>query len=190
MSGCSLFGPDSKRKPEVVPSCFSDGENQAALCKSQRVNEDGKTVVTRCIGSQNPESKAILRGKCVEKICSEGSNTDCQIKGEFGVLEQYTEIVTAKLFAADEAAAAKESVTPTPTSTVSGIGVKPALRPAKKSRTPTKVKEVEKGIKKVCVAKKDLTAPKVLRGKCAIRNCTNGKCTYQGRKEMFDWVAR
>jgi hypothetical protein len=112
MVGCALFGIGAKRAPEIVSSCFSDGENQSTFCKSQRVNEGGKIVTTRCIGSQNPESKPNLRGKCVEKICSEGSNTDCQVKGEFAVLELYAELATAKLFAADEAAQANENMTP------------------------------------------------------------------------------
>ncbi|MGZ3797052.1 MAG: hypothetical protein ACXVB1_11835, partial [Pseudobdellovibrionaceae bacterium] len=102
LSSCSLLGLGPKRAPEIVPSCFSDGENQATYCKSQRVGEDRRIITTRCIGTKNLEAKANLRGKCVEKICSEGSNTDCQVRGEFPVLEQYAELVTAKLFAADE----------------------------------------------------------------------------------------
>lgn len=227
MSGCSLFGSGSKRAPEIVSSCFSDGENQSSFCKAQRVNEDGRIVVTRCIGSLNQEARPALRGKCVEKTCSEGSNTDCQVKGEFSVLEQYAELVTANLFVADEMAQAKKNMsvkgkgkaraiasvavanapvpTPTPvpepiTSTPekNGPKVEPAeqpsmkivLRPAKKSRAPVSLNEIEKGFKKVCISKKEMAAPEVLRGKCATRNCAKGKCQYQGRKEMFDWVAR
>jgi hypothetical protein len=256
LSGCSLFG-GGKRAAEVVPSCFSDGENQGAVCKSQRTNEDNRVVVTRCIGAQNQEAKPELRGKCVEKVCSEGSNTDCKTRGEFAVLEQYAELATSKMFAADDGGQSKKNMAakerggkagkkgktlgsslttkdiaavappvlpetppvaaaaaepapapeqhavPPPTSSRKPASVdSPApsasaekqmsitLKPAKKpARTQASVKAAENGFKRVCVSKGEIAAPEVLRGKCAIRNCTAGKCTYKGRKEMFDWVA-
>jgi len=248
MLGCSFFGLGSKRAPEVVASCFSDGEDQQHYCKAQHVNEDGKSVVTRCIGSQNREAPASLRGKCAEKICSQGSNTDCVVRGDFRVLGQYAELATANMFASDEeappaakpatpapanakdkskngkakvavkpvAAAPAEVDTdpsvhqivkePDPTSTVApapkkivskepeaeppsmSITLKPA-KAKKKSRRMASVK-VEEGFKKICVPKNDTNVPELFRGKCATRSCTGGKCTYKGRKEMFDWASR
>lgn len=259
MTGCSLLGSKSKKTAEVVASCFSDGEDQESYCKAQRTDDNGKIVVTRCIGSKNQESKLELRGKCVEKICSEGSNTDCQVRGEFAVLEQYADLATAKLFSSEDSGKKKASksssaknrerslasvappvlapevaastapvspvansaaataapitsgpVTAATTSTSeqqhqlavnkkeSDVEKKPleaptmnlVLKPIKKQRTvASATKSSDKGFKKVCVAKSESTAPQILRGKCAIRNCAKGKCTYQGRKEMFDWVA-
>jgi len=252
MSGCALFGQGSKRAAEVVPSCFSDGEDKTTVCKAQRINDDGRIVTTRCIGSLNNEAKLNLRGKCVEKICSGGSNTDCTTRGEFAVLEQYAELSTANLFASDEdgqarktaavpanmpvkkgkkvkgtaaaapAAVAPEAVTaheqlpPTvtpapqayepPEKPVAKTEVKkeavkdePAagpqpmnlvLKPAKKTRAQASVRSADKGFKKVCIAKDETAAPEHLRGKCATRHCAKGKCSYQGRKEMFDWVSK
>lgn len=255
-----------KRVPDVVASCFSDGENQDLYCKAQRVDDYGKIVTTRCIGTQNREAPGSLRGKCVEKICSEGSNTDCQIKGEILVLQAYADLMTSGQFASDEGAetsavtpnrkvasakgkakakatatAATATVpatpvtatpaakvastevdidpsaklaplpTPTPEPTRSprpgpskaaleaeaetetpsmSISLKPA-KPKKKSRVQASLKDAEKGFKKVCIDKNDTEAPTKIRGKCATRNCTRvGKCTYKGRKEIFDWVAR
>lgn len=260
MTGCSLLGSQSKKTAEVVASCFSDGEDQESYCKAQRTDDNGKIVVTRCIGSKNQESKLELRGKCVEKICSEGSNTDCHVRGEFAVLEQYADLATAKLFSSEdsgkkktsksssaknrerslasvappvlapEVAASTAPVSPAVTSAtatvtpiVSGPAVTAAtsssseqqhqsaankkeadvekkpieaptmnlvLKPIKKQRTvASATKSTDKGFKRVCVAKSESTAPQILRGKCAVRNCAKGKCTYQGRKEMFDWVA-
>jgi hypothetical protein len=238
MSGCSLFG--GKRVAEVVPSCFSEGDNQTTYCKAQRVNEENRNVVTRCIGSQNQEAKPALRGKCVEKICSEGSNTDCHVRGEIAVLDQYAELVTANMFTdeaskanrkmtakekakAEKAAANLSKVAP-PSASVASAEPPPqaveappapasskkvaaaraapeavpeqpamqiALKPlkSKSSRTPASVKDIESGFKRVCVSKNELGAPANLRGKCAVRNCKGGKCSYQGRKEMFDWIA-
>lgn len=238
VAGCSLFSSSAHRPGEVVPSCFSDGENQESSCKAQRTNEEGQTVVTRCIGSQNQEAKPALRGKCVEKICTEGSN-DCKTRGEFAVLEQYAELVTAKMFADEAAHSKKKSIakksksknksapvreeaevsiapdvivaTPEPppeaapaparkVASVSAVESAPAqmslvLKPVKKassstsSRAPASVKS-ENGFKKVCVSRNETAAPDNIRGKCATRTCAGGKCTYQGRKEMFDWVAR
>lgn len=265
LSACSLFTP--KRAAEVVPSCFSDGDDQTKICKAQRVNDESKIVVTRCIGTQNREANPVLRGKCVEKICSEGSNTDCSVKGDIRVLEQYAELVTSNMFAdgdsapaprkhsvkekklkakaaksaanaapapaAPAAVAATESAapagevdtdpsvvlppmpekkvvveaTPTPVpkfteaeaaAPAMSIALKPA-KPAKKkvaaasatARAIASVKGDESGFKKVCVAKNDSSAPEILRGKCATRSCSSsGKCSYKGRKEMFDYVAR
>lgn len=264
LTGCSLLGFKSKRPPEVVPSCFSDGENQELYCKSQRTNEEGKIVVTRCIGVQNKEAKPSLRGKCVEKICSEGSNTDCLVKGEFAVLEQYAELATSRLFVDDETqdpkarkvgvpkdrgrkgallaatgssgahAIAEESSEPfVDTSTLPpekspeaenlklnalnkkgsaqkssaakeelrkekedeaeppsmSITLKP-VKPKKKSRSVASVGGDESGFKKACVPKRQKGVPETLRGKCATRNCVGGKCTYKGRKEIFDWIAK
>jgi len=251
MTGCSLLGSKSKLTPEVVASCFSDGEDQEAYCKAQRTNEEGKIVVTRCIGSKNQEARLELRGKCVEKICSEGSNTDCHVRGEFSVLEQYAELATAKLFSSEDSIkkkgtksstsksrerslasvappvlapeasavaavltettatgspAASSSVAATSASEPQPVSAKketvvekkpteaPAmnlvLKPIKKPRSVASVsKGHEKGFKRVCISKSESTAPQILRGKCAVRTCAKGKCTYQGRKEMFDWVA-
>jgi len=260
LSACSLF--THKRAPEVVASCFSDGEDQEKMCKSQRVNEENKIVTTRCIGTQNREANPVLRGKCVEKICSEGSNTDCVVKGEMRVLAQYSELVTSNMFGDGEATAApaakktpgKETkklsksksgkahaaapaavsaatvaeaspasgevdtdpsvpLPPMPEKKVAEAAPAPApapqkftdeeaaapamslaLKPVKvatkkKSRTVASVRG-EEGYKKVCVAKNDSAAPEVLRGKCATRSCTSGKCSYKGRKEMFEYFAR
>lgn len=242
LTGCSLFGT-KKRAPEVVASCFSDGENQELYCKAKRTNEYGKIVVTRCIGTQNREAHPQLRGKCVEKICSEGSNTDCEVRGEFAVLQQYAELMTSNLFTDDESAAVpkrntavktkskvksktslkaaaveevstdptvrlavepvEEVPTPTPQPAQkrmisSDLGTSPApmsisLKPVKskaRGKGPASVQKPTNGFKKVCVGKGDIAAPKVLRGKCATRTCANGKCAYQGRKEMFDWVSQ
>ncbi|MNL38696.1 hypothetical protein D3C87_1609280 [compost metagenome] len=187
---------------------------------------------------------ANLRGKCVEKICSAGSNTDCETRGEVAVLQAYAELVRGKLFADDEVPAAPaaaptkkqkgkrskgkkvaavspeeievdvdpnarlpaepEKEEPTPTAvTAKAQSVKhaaPAAEPppmnvvlkpaAKRARGPSNVAKSQNGFQRVCVAKADTAAPENLRGKCAIRNCdTTGRCTYKGRKEMFDWVA-
>lgn len=271
LSACSLFS--QKRAPEVVASCFSDGEDQTKMCKSQRIDEDNKVVVTRCIGSQNREASPVLRGKCVEKICSEGSNSDCQVKGEMRVLAQYSDLVTSNMFGDEESAPAprKHSVkerksklkspksaavnaavapvatvaaAPAPaaaaTSAVAATAEvdtdpsvalppmpekKPAVVEATPAPAPQKVAEEEAeapqmsialkpakplkkksassasraiasvktddGFKKVCVAKNDSSAPEILRGKCATRSCSaSGKCSYKGRKEMFDYVAK
>ncbi len=258
LSACSLFTP--KRVVEVVPSCFSDGEDQTKICKAQRVNEDSRIIITRCIGMRNREANPGLRGKCVEKICTEGSNTDCSVKGDVRVLEQYAELVTSNMFADGDSAptpkkhvvkekklnskAAKASANATQVpaaapATVASVGevdtdpsaVLPpmpekkvavevaaapapkftkeeaaapamsiALKPAKSvkkkiaaaSSTARAIASVkgDEGFKKVCVAKSDSSAPESLRGKCATRNCSSGKCSYKGRKEMFDYVAR
>jgi hypothetical protein len=255
LSACSLFSP--KRAPEVVASCFSDGEDQTKMCKAQRVNEESKIIVTRCIGSQNREANPAVRGKCVEKICSEGSNVDCLVKGDIRVLEQYAELVTSNMFADGESASAPKKhvakekkikakgvkaaasmtadpATADPAAPVAEVDTDPsvalprepekkpvveatptpmpqkvteeearapamsiALKPIKamKKKTPAgrsiaSIKN-EEGFKKVCIAKDDSAAPEILRGKCATRNCTaSGKCSYKGRKEMFDYVAR
>ncbi|MBS1970950.1 MAG: hypothetical protein JSU04_11620 [Bdellovibrionales bacterium] len=266
LSACSLFTP--KRAAEVVPSCFSDGEDQTKICKAQRVNDDSRIVVTRCIGTQNREANPVLRGKCVEKICSEGSNTDCSVKGDIRVLEQYAELVTSNMFAdgdsapspkrhsakekklktkaaksaanvatpapaaapaavaaADSTASASEvdtdpsavlpplpekkvvvEATPTPVpkfteeeaaAPAMSIALKPAKPSKKKVTAPSAAARAiasvkgDEGFKKVCVAKNDSSAPEILRGKCATRSCSSsGKCSYKGRKEMFDYVAR
>ncbi|MFS4458307.1 hypothetical protein [Bdellovibrio sp. HCB2-146] len=240
--GCSHSAP--KRGPEVVASCFSDGEEQEPMCKSQRVAEDSRIVVTRCIGANNRLALANLRGKCVEKICPAGSNTDCETRGEIAVLGAYAELVRGKLFAEDETPAAAtpaapakkmknkkgkgkklaavnsveaeidvdpnarlpvepEKEEPAPAAvTAKAVKQAPAapveppqmnvvLKPAaKKARGPSSVAKPQDGFQRVCVAKADTAAPENLRGKCAIRNCdASGKCTYKGRKEMFDWVA-
>ncbi|MFM6930275.1 MAG: hypothetical protein ACKOX6_17540 [Bdellovibrio sp.] len=227
--------------PEIVPSCFSDGEDQSKMCKAQRI-EDSKKVITRCIGSQNREAHPALRGKCVEKICSEGSNTDCQTKGEFRVLAQYAELVTSKIFTDGETDRApksrpakdrKSKVKTTKATIEEEIDVDPSvplkpspekkivaeappapthpkkrevaaelppvsvsLRPAspvkKKTSASRSVANIktEDGFKKVCVAKDNLSAPEIIRGKCATRLCFSGKCDYKGRKEMFDFIAQ
>lgn len=261
MSGCAFFGNRST-VAEKVPSCFSDGENQATHCKSKRLSEDGRIATTRCIGALNQQATPALRGKCVEKICSEGSNTDCQVKGEMAVLQEYSDLAAARLFDADESSKSREgrsiaSVAPpadmssdalvtssgasatgassgvssskkkgwtmasasgkgetssdtaksgegsrkksTPARTVASVSpaaensaadtsMQLVLRPAKKQRQPAAA-EPKKGFKKVCVASNESEAPANLRGKCATRRCTKGKCTYNGRREMFDWVA-
>lgn len=234
LSACSHL--NTKSPPEVVPSCFSDGEDQTKMCKAHRVNEDSKIVVTRCIGSQNREALAALRGKCVEKICSQGSNTDCQLKGEVRVLAQYAELVTSKMFTDGETdrtpknrsakerkskiktakAAVEEEIdvdpsvplkpekktmaeappTPTPPKKRElpaelpqvAVILRPANSPTKKP-TPTRSVasiKIEDGFKKVCIAKNNLSAPEIMRGKCATRMCLSGKCDYKGHKEMFD----
>lgn len=254
LSACSLFSP--KKAPEVVASCFSDGEDQTKMCKSQRINEESKIITTRCIGSQNREANPVLRGKCVEKICSEGSNTDCVVKGEMRVLEQYAELVTSNMFGDGEsapapkrhsakdktkkvkspaaaaanvsavasAAAPAAEVDTDPSATLAPLPEKKPVVEATPTPAPQKVAEEEaeapsmsialkpvkvakkkassvsraiaantkndEGFKKVCVAKNDSSAPESLRGKCATRSCSGGKCSYKGRKEMFDYVAR
>lgn len=240
--GCS-HGVTTKRAPEVVASCFSDGDNQDLFCKTQRINEESKVVTTRCIGATNKIAVAALRGKCVEKICLEGSQTECITRGEFAVLQQYAELVKGRLFAEDESAPAadrksgkskkgkksqkvaalkaesseidtdpsvrlppepeKVEAAPSPVPLVKAAPVAPAeppqmnvvLRPANqpsaKARVPASTpKATLEGFKRVCVSKNDMAAPMILRGKCAVRTCSGGKCTYQGRKEMFDWAAR
>lgn len=241
LAGCS-HGGSTKRAPEVVASCFSDGDNQELFCKTQRINEESKVVTTRCIGTANKIAVAALRGKCVEKICVEGSQTECTTRGEFGVLQQYAELVKGRLFADDESAAApapekksskskkskskkvaalktadaeidtdpsvrlppepeKEEPVASPTPLVKAAPAAPAepppmnvvLRPANpagKARVPANAKAPADGFKRVCVAKADTAAPAILRGKCAVRSCSAGRCSYQGRKEMFDWAAR
>lgn len=239
LAGCS-HGGSTKRAPEVVASCFSDGDNQELFCKNQRINEESKVVTTRCIGSANKIAIAALRGKCVEKICVEGSQTECSTRGEFAVLQQYAELVKGRLFAEDEAAPApekksskskkskskkvaalkaaeaeidtdpsvrlppepeKEEPVSAPTPLVKAAPAVPSeppamnvvLRPAHptgKTRVPASTRAPADGFKRVCVAKADTSAPAILRGKCAVRSCTAGRCSYQGRKEMFDWAAR
>ncbi|MNL06626.1 hypothetical protein D3C87_1272660 [compost metagenome] len=242
LAGCS-HGGSTKRAPEVVASCFSDGDNQELFCKTQRINEESKVVTTRCIGTANKIAVAALRGKCVEKICIEGSQTECTTRGEFAVLQQYAELVKGRLFAEDESAPAtsapekksgkskkskskkvaalkaaaaeidtdpgvrlppepeKEEPVTAPAPLVKAAPAAPAepppmnvvLRPANsngKSRVPANTKAPPDGFKRVCVAKADTAAPAILRGKCAVRSCTAGRCSYQGRKEMFDWAAR
>lgn len=242
--GCSHTAP-VKRGPEIVSSCFSDGEEQEPMCKTQRTIEDGRVAVTRCIGANNRLALANLRGKCVEKTCVAGSNTECETRGEFAVLQAYAELMRGKLFAEDEynstssagsnpkkskdkkrkgkkvaaipsapAVEAEVDVDPnarlpaepekeestaapvvkTPTRSAApeepvsmNVVLKPA--PVKKARGPSSVKVPPSGFQRVCVAKADTAAPENLRGKCAIRNCEAGRCTYKGRKEMFDWVA-
>ena len=233
MTGCSVLGLGSKKVPEVVSSCFSEGDNQELTCKSQRVTEDGRIAVTRCIGSGNQETALALRGKCAEKICSAGSQTDCQVRGEHLVIEKYAELATAKLFNAEDAphsvsasklahkdkksklkgrqlpveiASAPEPVTVSPAAEAVAPPKKQivketpevrqemtiALTPIKKSRAPASVAGSASAgaYKKVCISKSEASAPAILRGKCATRTCKGGKCTYQGRKEMFDWVAK
>ncbi|WP_413288445.1 hypothetical protein [Bdellovibrio sp. HCB337] len=259
MFGCAQTSV--KRAAEIVPSCFSDGENQELYCKAQRTNEEGKTVITRCIGKENREAAPNLRGKCVEKICSEGSNTDCHTRGEFAVLQQYADLMTSGQFGSDDGGTAApapakkmtamkekgkkgkmaKATTPavvasTPSASQSlseaattevdtdptaklaalptpapeptpikkaipkeaesaeppqmAITLKPAKASKKKARATASVKAYEEGFKKVCIEKGDTAAPEVLRGKCATRNCASGKCSYKGRKEMFEWVAK
>jgi hypothetical protein len=66
-----------------------------------------------------------------------------------------------------------------------------AVKPVrKKKKRVTASVGGDEGFKKVCIAKTDTAAPEVYRGKCATRSCNGGKCTYKGRKEMFDYVAR
>jgi hypothetical protein len=217
--GCSMFGAKSQRPAETVLSCFSDGENQSTYCKTVRTQDNGKTVVTRCIGAQNPEVMPSLRGKCVEKICSDAANMECQTRGEFAVLEKFADLASARLFA-DEAAsqAKKEKIAKvkearakakveakaeiaastvaamTPTEEPMQLTLRPVGKPHVKptSRVTASVKANDGGLfKKVCVNKEDAGAPEIFRGKCATRTCTNsGKCTYQGRKEIFEWISR
>jgi hypothetical protein len=241
LAGCS-HGGSTKRAPEVVASCFSDGDNQELFCKTQRINEESKVVITRCIGTANKIALGHLRGKCVEKICIEGSQTECTTRGEFAVLQQYAELVKGRLFAEDESGSPesekkksskskkskskkvaalkaadpeidtdpsvrlppepeKEEAAATPAPLVKATPAAPAepppmnvvLRPANptgKARIPASAKIPTDGFKRVCVAKADTAAPANLRGKCAVRSCTAGRCSYQGRKEMFDWAAR
>ncbi|UYL07803.1 hypothetical protein B9G69_012180 [Bdellovibrio sp. SKB1291214] len=105
--GCAHKNQEVKT-PEVVASCFGDGENQE-LCKAERINDENKVVTTRCVGAQNRNALASLRGKCVEKICSPGSNTDCQIRGEVAVLDQYSELVRHRFFDDDDGSAENSS---------------------------------------------------------------------------------
>jgi hypothetical protein len=240
LAGCS-HGGSTKRAPEVVASCFSDGDNQELFCKTQRINEESRVVTTRCIGTANKIAVASLRGKCVEKICNEGSQTECTTRGEFAVLQQYAELVKGRLFAEDESGnpapekksskskkakakkiaalkaadpeidtdpavrlppePEKEEPAQAPVPLVKAAPATPAepppmnvvLRPANpmgKSRMPASAKPPTDGFKRVCVAKADTAAPANLRGKCAVRSCTAGRCSYQGRKEMFDWASR
>ncbi|WP_413581802.1 hypothetical protein [Bdellovibrio sp. HCB288] len=230
------------KEPEIVASCFADGEKQE-MCKAERTNDDGKIVITRCIGSTNRNALASLRGKCVERICTKGSNNDCQIRGEMGVLDQYSELVRHKFFAEDEedgAAVAPKKIAKAkkkkgkgavkaveqeldvdPMAELPKMPEKPepvvkkaapkavSQEPAEpaainvtlkadaspksvssKPRKPASSVAANEGFKKVCVAKSDANAPEVLRGKCATRNCNDGKCTYGGRKEMFEYVTR
>lgn len=239
--GCS-HGTTTKRAPEVVASCFSDGDNQDLFCKTTRINEESKVVTTRCIGSTNKIAVAALRGKCVEKICIEGSQTECTTRGEFAVLQQYAELVKGRLFAEDEAGPSqdrkanktkrakgkkvaaikaepadidtdpsvrlppepeKEELAPPPVPLVKAspavpaeppqmnVVLRPANQPSAKARVPASTPRASlEGFKRICVSKTDTAAPMNLRGKCAVRTCSAGKCTYQGRKEMFDWAAR
>ncbi|WP_413557340.1 hypothetical protein [Bdellovibrio sp. HCB209] len=256
-----VFGCAQKpvvKAPEVVASCFGDGENQD-MCKAERINDQDKVVTTRCIGAQNRNALASLRGKCVEKICSKGSNTDCQLRGEVAVLDQYSELKRHQYFAEEEQSenatpakkivkgkkgkakkAGKDETAPAadldvdPTAQLpkmpvkeEPVAAKPAAKPVAKepaepaqinvslkpdtssavsvaaskrkpanaaaapavAQAPSKAADAE-GFKKVCVSKKDVRAPQSLRGKCATRTCNEGKCTYGGRKEMFDYLAR
>lgn len=235
-----------KPAPEVVASCFSDGDNQERYCKAQRIAEDGKLITTRCIGDKNREANVLLRGKCVEKICSRESNTDCFIKGEPLVLKQYEELLVSEHFVDESAATEKKNLKKKKKrkKVAQEIDVDPSVRlnipePAEASVKPTKkrpkaakkaavkpVKEpemviilkptrpsaspassvvanpknpsVEKarspasqappdGFVKACVAKNDLRAPQAIRGKCATRNCTKGRCSYNGAREIFDY---
>lgn len=209
---------DGKKTHEVVPSCFDEGQPQDKVCKSQRTNEDGHVVITRCIGLENPEANPVLRGKCVEKICSDTQELDCKIRGEPLVLDQYKELATANLFAADEAepakAATKKQLDPLASADKATATAEnseenlvahkmgelipkeklKAQQRATATKSKAKAKEiVVSGFKKVCVAKDDTSAPKILRGKCATRSCSSTKpnsCSYKGRKEMFQWVAK
>ncbi|WP_413584403.1 hypothetical protein [Bdellovibrio sp. HCB274] len=231
-----------QKEPEIVASCFADGDKQD-MCKAERTNEKNEIVITRCIGQTNRNALASLRGKCVERICTKGSNNDCQVRGEIAVLDQYSELVRHKHFAEEEeenfqapkkiakfkkgkkgkgalkaeAAVAELDVDPmaelpkmpekpepvvkkAPPKAVSQEPAEPAqinvtLKADKggaspKPRKPASAMAAQDGFKKVCVAKTDQNAPEVLRGKCATRNCTDGKCSFGGRKEMFDYVAR
>ncbi len=241
--GCAHKAP-TPRAPEVVASCFSDGEDQEQICKTKRIDESSRIVITRCIGSANKIAPAALRGQCVEKICVANSNTECIVRGEFAVLQTYAELMRDRLFAEDQDSPAppagkmskkkKGKKTSRHTATTNEIDVDPGVRlppePVKnepmpqapvvksapaaegftaeppemkvtlkpdkplamsktKSRTPASVAPPA-GFKRVCISKNDTRAPAVLRGKCAVRNCTDGKCSYKGRKEMFEWAAR
>lgn len=252
LAALAAFGCAHKQEiktPEIVASCFGDGESQD-VCKAERVNDESKVVTTRCIGSQNRNALASLRGKCVEKICSKGSNTDCQLRGEIGVLDQYSELMRHRYFddedggsqSAQQASAqskkiskakgkkgkkameAQQELDVDPTAQLPKMPAKPepivqkaapkavSQEPAEPapinvtlkadtakaaptvaattSRKPASVAGSAEGFKKVCVAKNDAKAPTGLRGKCATRTCAEGKCTYGGRKEMFDYVSR
>jgi hypothetical protein len=237
ISGCSLLGTNSKQSAEKVSSCFADDDDQTTYCKSKRMDHEGKLATTRCIGAKNEMADPKLRGKCVEKICTPGSNTDCYVIGVIAVLDQYTELTNAHLFTPDDASQkeAKESTEKSnpdePTIKV-GTRLKTSekvakekapkdkkeksakdkeklaklqakeeaddeessmqlvLRPARKSsRAPASVIEPDTGYKKFCVAKTEKSAPKHLRGKCAVRSCSHGKCSYKGRKEIVDWAS-
>lgn len=228
VTGCSLLRLHSSAPVEVVASCFSDGENQTTYCKSKRAGEPGRVITTRCIGTLNMQADPKVRGKCVEKECSENSNTDCTVKGTMAVLEQFAELASAHMFAADEAESAGKTSVVTAKDKLATIAskeksksrpkdkgkTKPAevashiekpekaegaaedpeesnmhlvLKPAK-SRAPASMAEGEQGIKKLCVSKNEMAAPKNFRGKCAIRRCSRGKCSYQGLKGVFEWA--
>jgi hypothetical protein len=243
LAALAAFGCAHKqevRTPEIVASCFGDGESQD-VCKAERINDESKVVTTRCIGVQNRNALASLRGKCVEKICSKGSNTDCQLRGEVGVLDQYSELMRHRYFDDEEGGAqtaqtsgqgkkiskgkgkkgkkameAQQELDVDPTAQLPKMPAKPepivqkAAEPAPinvtlkadtakaapvaaapaPSRKPASVAGNAEGFKKVCVAKNDSKAPSGLRGKCATRTCAEGKCSYGGRKEMFDYVSR
>ncbi len=244
-AGCAQ--KPAKPAPVVVASCFSDGESQERYCKAQRIGEDGKLITTRCIGEKNREANVLLRGKCVEKICSKESNTDCFIKGEPLVLKQYEELLVSEHFVDESAAPEKKNLKKKKKrkKVVQEIDVDPSVRlnipepveasvnaakkkdkparrkaPVKPAKEPEmviilkptrpnvgpapsvvvnpKASPVERtrlpasqnfpeGFAKACVAKNDLRAPQALRGKCATRNCTKGRCSYNGHREIFEY---
>lgn len=158
VAGCAQ--KQAKTVPQVVPSCFRDGDSQERYCKSQRMTEDGKLAVTRCIGEKNKEANALLRGKCVEKICAQESNTDCIIKGEPLVLKQYEELLVSEHFV-DETASIqnKKQKTRKKSKASKEIDVDPTVRlnipepaapivktkrkPARKAAVQTRAKEPE-----------------------------------------------
>ncbi|MNT56782.1 hypothetical protein D3C72_1941120 [compost metagenome] len=78
-----------------------------------------------------------------------------------------------------------ESAEPPPLEVV----LKPSKAAKKSGRDPASAKG-SPDYKKICVGKNDISAPEILRGKCATRSCVGTTCTYQGRKEMFEWAAR
>lgn len=252
-----MLGTTAKRPVvEPIASCFADGDDLSKYCKSRRQDSEGKVVTTRCIGPKNQQADPKLRGKCAEKICAAGSNTDCFVKGPIAVLDQYTELTTAQLFNADEGASLPETklsepkkidvrspeskATDTDSSDMKIVEVRtselrspkrdsapiePAaaavrivsrskksapekprdpstelssddsmqlvLKPVKKTRTVASVSSVPaNGFKRFCVARTEVTAPKNIRGKCAIRTCNKGRCAIQGRKDVVDWAAQ
>jgi len=271
LSGCSH--KEIKHVQVPVPSCFSEGDDLGKFCKSQRVLDDSRISITRCIGSANKTAAASLRGKCVEKICAPSSGNDCEIRGEIAVLDEYSQLVRDQAFndeepshktmmttstpagvsskksaktasakvkgkkgkgkkqaAATEAVASTTAVVekekewdvdplaklppepakPEPVAAAPAPKKAPAseaelaasstpqpmdvvLKPAKSKksgkRDPASVQVMDSAFKKVCVAKTDMSAPEILRGKCATRTCNGDNCTYQGRKEMFDYMA-